>query len=82
MKSPQSMYPQSNMPAYAWLADAKLDRTDAEKKMKVLGYPYMADDIRVLEGKTEMDALVAPPTAGQGAEIVMTWKMDSFDYGR
>ena len=53
------MYPQSNMPAYAWLADAKLHRNDAEKKMMVLGYPYTSDDIRMLEGKTEMDALVA-----------------------
>jgi cytochrome c oxidase cbb3-type subunit 2 len=59
MKSPQSIYPQSNMPAYAWLSDAKLDRRYGEKKMKVLGYPYTAEDIKVLEGKTEMDALVA-----------------------
>lgn len=59
MKNPQSMYPRSNMPAYAWLADAKLDKRYAEKKMKVLGYPYTAEEIKVLEGKTEMDALVA-----------------------
>jgi cytochrome c oxidase cbb3-type subunit 2 len=59
LKSPQSMYAQSNMPAYAWLADRPLDRTYTEKKMKVLGYPYTPDDIKALEGKTEMDALVA-----------------------
>ena len=59
MKSPQSMYPQSNMPAYAWLADAKLDNRYGEKKMKVLGYPYTAEEIKALEGRTEMDALVA-----------------------
>jgi cytochrome c oxidase cbb3-type subunit 2 len=59
MKNPQSMYPQSNMPAYAWLADSKLDGRYAEKKMKVLGYPYAAGDLKALDGKTEMDALVA-----------------------
>ena len=59
MKSPQSMYPQSNMPAYAWLADGKMDTRYAEKKMKVLGYPYTVEEIKALEGKTEMDALVA-----------------------
>jgi cytochrome c oxidase cbb3-type subunit 2 len=53
------MYPQSNMPAYAWLADAKLDSRDGEKKMKVLGYPYTSEEINALDGKTEMDALVA-----------------------
>lgn len=59
MKNPQSMYAQSNMPAYAWLADNKLDARYSEKKMKVLGYPYTAEDLKVLEGKTEMDVLVS-----------------------
>jgi cytochrome c oxidase cbb3-type subunit 2 len=59
MKKPQTMYAQSNMPAYAWLADNKIDTQYSEKKMKVLGYPYSAEDIRILEGKTEMDALVS-----------------------
>ncbi len=59
MKSPQGMYPQSNMPAYAWLADCKLDTRNTEKKMKTLGYPYSSDDIKALEGKTEMDAIAA-----------------------
>ncbi len=27
--------------------------------MSVLGYPYGAEDLKALEGKTEMDALVA-----------------------
>jgi cytochrome c oxidase cbb3-type subunit 2 len=58
MKSPQAMYTQSNMPAYAWLADSKLDTRYTEKKMKALGYPYSSDDIKGLEGKTEMDAIV------------------------
>ena len=59
MKNPRSMYPQSNMPAYPWLAEARLDMSYGEKKMKVLGYPYTTEDIKALEGKTEMDALVA-----------------------
>jgi cytochrome c oxidase cbb3-type subunit 2 len=59
LKNPQSMYPQSNMPAYAWLADSKLDSRNAETKMKVLDYPHTAGDLRALDGKTEMDALVA-----------------------
>jgi cytochrome c oxidase cbb3-type subunit II len=59
MKSPQSMYPQSNMPSYAWLADNKLGIRYTEKKMKVLGYPYTPEDITALKERTEMDALVA-----------------------
>jgi cytochrome c oxidase cbb3-type subunit 2 len=59
MKSPQSMYAQSNMPAYPWLADKKIHTCYTEKKMKVLGYQYAAEDLKVMEGKTEMDALVA-----------------------
>jgi cytochrome c oxidase cbb3-type subunit 2 len=59
LKSPQSMYPNSNMPAYAWLADNKLDTRYTEKKMKTLSYTFTADDMKALEGKTEMDALVA-----------------------
>jgi cytochrome c oxidase cbb3-type subunit 2 len=59
MKNPQSMYTQSNMPAYAWLADNRICMQYTEKKMKVLGYPYTAEDIKLLEGKTEMDVLVS-----------------------
>ncbi len=53
------MYAQSNMPAYAWLAERKLDTTYTEKKMNVLGYSYTNDDLKDLSGKTEMDALVS-----------------------
>ncbi len=59
LKSPQSMYPLSNMPPYAWLADRKLDTAYTVKKMRILGYPYTTDDLNTLEGKTEMDALTA-----------------------
>ncbi len=59
LKSPQTMYTDSNMPAYAWLADNKLDSSFTEKKMRTLDYPYTTDDMKTLSGKTEMDALVA-----------------------
>jgi cytochrome c oxidase cbb3-type subunit 2 len=59
MKKPQSMYAQSNMPAYPWLADSMIDARYTEKKMKVLGYPVSAEEMKLMEGKTEMDALVA-----------------------
>ena len=59
MKDPRSMYPNSNMPAYAWLNDSKLDTQYTEKKMRILGYPYAPEEIQSLAGKTEMDALVA-----------------------
>jgi cytochrome c oxidase cbb3-type subunit 2 len=59
MKSPQGMYKESNMPAYAWLGDRKLDTRHTGRKMKTLGYPSAPADMKALEGKTEMDALVA-----------------------
>ncbi len=59
MKDPRSMFPKSNMPAYAWLAERKVGTTYTEKKMKTLGFPYRPEDIRALEGKTELDVLVA-----------------------
>lgn len=59
MKDPQSMFPRSNMPSYAWLAERKVDTTYTEKKMKTLGFPYRPEEIRALEGKTELDVLVA-----------------------
>jgi len=59
MKNPQSMYPRSNMPAYPWLAEHKLDTSDTAAKMKVLGYAFAPEDLAVLNGKSEMDAMVA-----------------------
>jgi cytochrome c oxidase cbb3-type subunit 2 len=38
--NPRSMFPQSNMPPYSWLAKAKLDTTYTARKVKVLGYGY------------------------------------------
>lgn len=67
MMNPRDVVPESNMPAYPWLADTPLDSSDIQKKMRVLkdwaGHPYTDEDIQgaqaMLEGKTEMDAMIA-----------------------
>jgi len=59
MKQPTVMIPQSNMPAYAFLKDNTIDPAYTEHKMKVLGFPTTAAEIKALTGKTELDALVA-----------------------
>jgi cytochrome c oxidase cbb3-type subunit 2 len=66
MMDPRSVVPESNMPAYAWLADAPADAADIQAKMRTLnivGTGYTEDEInnapQELEGKTEMDALIA-----------------------
>ena len=64
--SPQELVPESNMPAYPWLADALVDARDVQARMRALkrlGDPYEDADIEsapaALEGKTELDAVVA-----------------------
>ncbi len=64
--NPRDVVPESIMPGYPWLAKNKLDGTLIQKKMQVLrtlGHPYTEEDIKnapaALEGKTEMDALIA-----------------------
>ena len=54
------------MPAFPWLEDAMLDGSETPAKMgamRTLGVPYTDDDIAgasaAVEGKTELDALVA-----------------------
>jgi cytochrome c oxidase cbb3-type subunit II len=67
MMDPRSVVPESNMPAYAWLADAPADDGTIQKKMTVLknwaGHPYTDEEIAQaadeLQGKTEMDAIIA-----------------------
>jgi len=63
---PRSVVPESNMPAYPWLARAGANAEDIEAKMRVLrrlGVPYGDDEIAKapgeLSGKTELDALIA-----------------------
>ncbi len=64
--NPRDVVPESNMPAFPWLEDALIDSATTPKKlraMKTLGVPYSDADIdtasAAVEGKTEMDAIVA-----------------------
>src|SRR3989344_1523075 len=64
--NPRDVVPESIMPGYPWLAKNQLDGSHIQKKMRVLrtlGHPYTDEDIQnapvALEGKTEMDALIA-----------------------
>ncbi|MDH3513991.1 MAG: cytochrome-c oxidase, cbb3-type subunit II [Gammaproteobacteria bacterium] len=64
--NPRDVVPESIMPGYPWLAQNKLDPGLIRKKMQVLrtlGHPYTDEEISKapaeLEGKTEMDALIA-----------------------
>jgi cytochrome c oxidase cbb3-type subunit II len=64
--SPRSLVPESNMPAYAWLANADLNPADMAPKLKALrivGVPYTDDDVakagEAVKGRTELDAVVA-----------------------
>ena len=57
--SARSMVPQSNMPDYAWLRDYPIDPASIQNKMEVLDFPYTPEQIQSLDGKSEMDAIVA-----------------------
>jgi len=68
LMNPRDVVPESIMPGYPWLARNKLDTSLIQKKMRVMnmfgpGTPYSEEDIKnapsELEGKTEMDALIA-----------------------
>ncbi len=59
MADPQSMVPRSNMPDYDFLTEAEIDPEYSRKKMETLGFPFTEAQISSLEGKTEMDAMVA-----------------------
>ena len=66
LNQPRDLVPESNMPAYPWLAQAAADAELIETKMKVLrmvGVPYSDEDIAKsredLKDKTEADALIA-----------------------
>jgi cytochrome c oxidase cbb3-type subunit II len=66
LNNPRDVVPESNMPAYPWLATAKVDPQSIAPKMKALrtlGHPYSDEEIanaaREVDGKTEQDALVA-----------------------
>ncbi len=56
---PQSMFPKSNMPKYAFLKNAKLDGETVAAHMRANDFPSTPEEITALRDKTEMDALVA-----------------------
>ncbi len=45
MSNPQAMFDKSNMPAYPWLAKAKLDTSLTARKVKTLGYGYNGAEV-------------------------------------
>ena len=66
LRAPRSVVPESVMPNYPWLDNATVDANRIQASMaamRTLGVPYTDDDIaqgsQAVEGKTEMDALVA-----------------------
>jgi cytochrome c oxidase cbb3-type subunit 2 len=66
MNNPRDVVPESIMPAYPWLAVASVSGADIEPRMRALrrvGVPYSDEEIagarKELEGKSELDALIA-----------------------
>jgi len=66
LESPRDLVPESNMPAYTWLAGSTIDADSVAPRMRALrhvGVPYTDADIagaaEAVKGKTEMDAIVA-----------------------
>ena len=64
--NPRDVVPESNMPAFAWLAKTPADAAGAPAKMRALqkiGVPYTDEEIaqaqKQVEGKSEMDVLIA-----------------------
>jgi len=64
--NPRDVVPESVMPGYPWLEENLVDSSDIKTKMRVLrvlGVPYTDEQIEqapsTLEGKTEMDAIIA-----------------------
>lgn len=65
--NPRDVVPQSNMPAYPWLAENILTGEDTERKLFIFknnfGVPYTDEEVAgakaAVAGKTEMEALIA-----------------------
>ena len=77
LNNPRDVVPESIMPGYPWLEQTPADASAIQKKLEVLrmmGAPYSDADIEnapaALEGKTELDAMVAY-LQGLGIEIKM-----------
>jgi cytochrome c oxidase cbb3-type subunit 2 len=66
LMNPRDVVPESNMPAFPWLAENKIDASLTPRKLKAmrtLGVPYTDEDIAgasaAVEGKTELEAVIA-----------------------
>jgi len=66
LMNPRAVVPESNMPAFPWLAENVLDGRLTERKLRAfrtLGVPYTDEDIegaaQAVIGHTEMEALIA-----------------------
>ncbi len=66
LQNPRDVVPESNMPAYGWLAKATLDPARIGPKLRAMqrvGVPYSEEEIanaaELVKGKTEEDALIA-----------------------
>jgi cytochrome c oxidase cbb3-type subunit II len=66
LNNPRDLVPESNMPAYPWLAARRVDGAAVTKKLRALsriGDPYTEADIdgaaAAVENKTELEALIA-----------------------
>ena len=64
--NPRDVVPESNMPSFPWLENAKVDGAEVAQRMKTLqriGDPYTDEEINNaasdVEGRTELDAVVA-----------------------
>ena len=73
--NPRDVVPESNMPAYPWLARSGVDGVDVQARMRALrrvGVPYSDEQIaqapEALKGKTELDAVIAY-LQGLGVEL-------------
>ncbi len=67
LMNPRDVVPESNMPGFPWLADNMVDGSHTADKLALFknhfGVPYTDEDIagaaEAVEGKTEMEALIA-----------------------
>jgi cytochrome c oxidase cbb3-type subunit II len=66
LMNPRDLVPESNMPAYPWLAESTIDPDEVVAKLgtlRMLGDPYTDADVdgaaAAVTGKTELEALIA-----------------------
>ena len=67
LMNPRDVVPESNMPAYPWLAERTIDGEAVAARMRAqrdyLGVPYTDEELEraaaEVDGKTEMEALIA-----------------------